>query len=190
MVKYDDFITEDDQKKSQKRQKAETLEKRSTDIELHSAKNIRRNPEAEQVQVEDPAESSGEANEEVNLRQGEAPEALLPRVAEQYVQHSKEDMKQYPFREVIDSLMYLAVGTRPDIAFSANSLSQYNTCYTKQHWVAAKRVLRYIKGTLRYGLTFKKTGIGLQGCGCRLGRVYKRTTFVHRLCFHTWWSDD
>ena len=77
--------------------------------------------------------------------------------------HSEEDMKQYPFREVIGSLMYLAVGTRPDIAFAVNSLSQYNTCYTKEHWVAAKRVLRYIKGTLRYGLTFKKTEIGLQG---------------------------
>ena len=73
--------------------------------------------------------------------------------------HSKEDMKQYSFRELICSLMYLAVETRPDIAFVVNSLRQYNICYTKEHWVPAMRVLRYIKGTLRYGLMFKKTGI-------------------------------
>ena len=75
----------------------------------------------------------------------------------------KEELEEYPFRELIGSLMYLAVGTRPDIAFAVNSLSQYNTCYKKEHWVAAKRVLRYLKGTTNHGITFKKTGIVLEG---------------------------
>lgn len=59
--------------------------------------------------------------------------------------------------------MYLAVGTRPGITFAVNSLSQYNTCYSKEHWIAAKRILRYIKGTLEYGIVFRKTGAELQG---------------------------
>ena len=75
----------------------------------------------------------------------------------------REELEEYPFRELIGSLMYLAVGTRPDIAFAVNSLSQYNTCYNKEHWVAAKRVLRYLKGTTNHGITFKKTGIVLEG---------------------------
>lgn len=68
-----------------------------------------------------------------------------------------------PYRELIGSLMYLAVGTRPDITFAVNSLSQYNSCYTREHWIAAKRILRYIKGTLECGIVFRKTGIELQG---------------------------
>ena len=38
--------------------------------------------------------------------------------------------------------MFLAVATRPDIAFTVNCLAQYNDCHEKDHWAAAKRVLR------------------------------------------------
>lgn len=52
-----------------------------------------------------------------------------------------------PYREVIGSLMYLMVGTRPDLAFSAGLLSKFaeNPCFT--HCQALKRVLRYLIGT-------------------------------------------
>ncbi|GBN96234.1 Retrovirus-related Pol polyprotein from transposon TNT 1-94 [Araneus ventricosus] len=60
-----------------------------------------------------------------------------------------------PYRELIGSLNYLAVCTRPDIAYSINKLSQYLTCYDKSHWLAAKRVLRYLKKTINYGLVFE-----------------------------------
>ena len=43
----------------------------------------------------------------------------------------KEEFKEYPFQELIGFLVYLAVGTRPDIPFAVKSLSQYNTCYKK-----------------------------------------------------------
>ncbi|XP_039305154.1 secreted RxLR effector protein 161-like [Solenopsis invicta] len=54
--------------------------------------------------------------------------------------------------------MYLAVCTRPDIAYAVNYLSQYNNCFQKEHWIAAKRILRYLKGTSNHGLTYQKTG--------------------------------
>jgi hypothetical protein len=60
--------------------------------------------------------------------------------------------------------MYLAVSTRPDIAFAVSMLSQFNQHHGKEHWNAAKRVLRYLKGTLDHGLTFKKTGEKLRVC--------------------------
>ena len=69
----------------------------------------------------------------------------------------------YPYQNLIGSLMYLAVSTRPDIAYAVSALSQFNTKHGMEHWNSAKRVLRYLKSTLDYGLTFKKTGRDLVG---------------------------
>lgn len=35
-------------------------------------------------------------------------------------------------------------------------MSQFNTNFNEQHWQAAKRILRYLKGTLDYGLLYRK----------------------------------
>lgn len=56
-------------------------------------------------------------------------------------------LSSVPYQNLIGALMYLAVSTRPDIAFSLSYLSQFNKYPTEQHWIAAKRVLRYLKGT-------------------------------------------
>lgn len=72
-------------------------------------------------------------------------------------------MKQFPYQSLIGALMYLAVSTRPDIAYAVNYLSQFNTNYDIEHWKAAKRVLRYLKGTSTYGLVYEKTGLPLFG---------------------------
>ena len=42
--------------------------------------------------------------------------------------------------------MYIAMGTRLDIAFAVQQLSQYLDCFGFAHWDAAKRVVRYLKG--------------------------------------------
>lgn len=68
-----------------------------------------------------------------------------------------------PYRELIGALMYLAVCTRPDIAYSVSYLSQFNNCFQTCHWIAAKRVLRYLQGTRNTGLRFRKTGRTLEG---------------------------
>jgi hypothetical protein len=54
---------------------------------------------------------------------------------------------QTPYRELVGSLMYLTVVTRPDITFAVGRLSSFLDCYTPDHWSAAIRVLRYLKGT-------------------------------------------
>jgi len=63
----------------------------------------------------------------------------------------------YPFRELIGSLMYLSTCTRPDISYAVNSLSQFNNNFGNEHWIAAKRILRYIKGTLDYGIMYTRS---------------------------------
>ena len=59
-----------------------------------------------------------------------------------------------PFRQLIGSIMYAAIGTRADIAFSFNQLSQFLQSPSKEHWMCAKRVLRYLRGTLDTGIVF------------------------------------
>ena len=61
------------------------------------------------------------------------------------------------YRRLIGSLMYL-VHTRPDIYFTVNALSQFMDEPRHRHWVAAKHVLRYLRGTIAYGLKYTSSG--------------------------------
>ena len=60
-----------------------------------------------------------------------------------------------PYREAIGSLMFLAVVSRPDIAYAVNYLSRFLTGFGDCHWKAIKRIFRYLKGTLNFGISFK-----------------------------------
>lgn len=63
---------------------------------------------------------------------------------------------EYPYRELIGALMYLSVATRLDIANTLSRLAQHVNKPQKCHWVAAKRLLRYLAGTANIGLVFTK----------------------------------
>jgi hypothetical protein len=57
------------------------------------------------------------------------------------------------YKQIIGSLMYLT-NTRPDIFFAVNTLSQFLVEPRRVHLVAAKHVMRYLKGTMDYGLNY------------------------------------
>jgi hypothetical protein len=59
------------------------------------------------------------------------------------------------YRHIIGSLMYLT-NTRLDICFVVNTLSQYLVEPRRVHLVAEKHVMRYLKGTLDYGLSYTR----------------------------------
>lgn len=65
-----------------------------------------------------------------------------------------EILDDVPYRELLGSLTYLSVCTRPDISYTVSYLSQFNHNYGTEHWKAAKRVLRYLKGTIDLGLYY------------------------------------
>jgi hypothetical protein len=61
---------------------------------------------------------------------------------------------QLRYLQIIGSLMYLASATRPDISFAMSKLSRFVSNLGDTHWSAFKRVLRYLKGTMSYGIHF------------------------------------
>ena len=73
-----------------------------------------------------------------------------------------DDMRNVPYREAVGSLMYAAIGTRPDITYAVTALSQYLQNPGRAHWEQVKRVIRYLKGTRDYELTFGSSG-GVEG---------------------------
>jgi hypothetical protein len=50
-------------------------------------------------------------------------------------------LAQTPYRSLMCSMMYVAVGTRPDIAYAVSHLAGFLDCYNFEHWRAAVRVL-------------------------------------------------
>ncbi|KAI5342994.1 hypothetical protein L3X38_010870 [Prunus dulcis] len=59
------------------------------------------------------------------------------------------------YRQMVGSLLYLTA-TRPDIMFAACLLARFMHNRTKKHMGTAKRVLRYIQGTISYGIAYDK----------------------------------
>ncbi|XP_059064418.1 secreted RxLR effector protein 161-like [Cryptomeria japonica] len=57
------------------------------------------------------------------------------------------------YRQLIGSLMYL-VNSTPDICFAVNSLSQFMVEPKHVHRIVEKHVLRYLQGTIDYGLRY------------------------------------
>lgn len=68
----------------------------------------------------------------------------------------REEMSMVPYRELVGGLLYISQGTRPDISFAVNTLSIFNNNPGKAHWIAAKRVLRYLKATIDTKLQYSK----------------------------------
>ena len=67
---------------------------------------------------------------------------------------SSETVDATMYRQMIGSLMYLT-NTRLDIFFAMNTLSQFLTDLRNVHLIAAKHIMRYLRGTVDYGLKYE-----------------------------------
>ena len=66
----------------------------------------------------------------------------------------KAQMKNVPYASALGSIMYAQVCIRPDIAFAIGLLGIYQSNPGHDHWVAAKKVMRYLKRIKDYMMMF------------------------------------
>ena len=69
------------------------------------------------------------------------------------LQMKDEIIDQQLYQLEIGSLIYLSISTRPDISYTVGNLAKFSSKPTKIHWMALKRVLRYLKSTTNYGIS-------------------------------------
>ena len=60
------------------------------------------------------------------------------------------------YQSAVGSLLWISTQTRPDISFTVSQLSQHMASPSAQHWKALKHLLRYLIGTIDYGLTYSR----------------------------------
>ena len=70
----------------------------------------------------------------------------------------EECVDQKLYQSAVGSLLYLSVGTRPDITYAVSNVAKFSAKPTKQHWIAVKRIMRYLRGTIYYGLLYSRSG--------------------------------
>jgi hypothetical protein len=60
------------------------------------------------------------------------------------------------YKTLLDNLLYLTA-TRPDIMYATNLVSRFMESPKDSHWKMEKRILRYVLGTLNFGLWYTKS---------------------------------
>nr|GEU30028.1 zinc finger, CCHC-type [Tanacetum cinerariifolium] len=74
--------------------------------------------------------------------------------SEKLMPNNGQAISQLDYSRMIGFLMYAMTCTRPDIAFAMGKLSMYTCNPGAQHWQAIQRVLKYLKKTMDYRLTY------------------------------------
>ena len=70
-------------------------------------------------------------------------------------EEEKKIMNELPYRSAVGSLMYGALGTRPDITHAVNEVSRHLSNPGEKHWQAVKRIMRYVKGHMQEKLIYQ-----------------------------------
>src|SRR6202522_727053 len=63
-------------------------------------------------------------------------------------------MQNIPYQEAVGLLMYVSLGTQPDITYAVQSVSRFSKNPGQAHWEAVKRIFSYLKGTKEFWLTY------------------------------------
>ncbi|XP_075080638.1 secreted RxLR effector protein 161-like [Nicotiana tabacum] len=66
-----------------------------------------------------------------------------------------EMMKAVPYAYVVGSLMYVMLCTRPDICFAIGVVSRFQSNPGREHWIAVKHIIKYLKRTRDYMLVYR-----------------------------------
>ena len=81
--------------------------------------------------------------------------------------HGDSEVNQkFPYREAVGSLMFLAIATRPGIQYAVGVVSRYMEKPTNAHVNMVKRILKYLNGTIEYGIYFEAANKGFLSGFC------------------------
>ncbi|CAM8905937.1 unnamed protein product [Rhodiola kirilowii] len=83
-----------------------------------------------------------------------SPESTLMDPSVKLLPNTGEPVSQLEYSQVIGCLMYAMTSTRPDIAYAVDKLSRYTSNPSTHNREAIRRVLKYLKGTMNYGLVY------------------------------------
>ena len=67
-----------------------------------------------------------------------------------------EGVDETLYQSAVGSLLYLSIGTRPDITYAVSSVAKFCADPSKQHLTAVKRTIHYLIGTTHLGLLYSK----------------------------------
>jgi len=77
-----------------------------------------------------------------------------PKTQHQIEETGTKEVSLELYQSAVGSLMYAMLGTRPDIAYAVGLVSQFNHSPQWEHWIAVKRIFRYLVGTKTYALRY------------------------------------
>ena len=72
-------------------------------------------------------------------------------------------INQKEYASKIGSLRYATDCSRPDIAYVVGVLSRFTSMPSRDHWLAMRRIMRYLSSTKNYGLFYNKYPAVLEG---------------------------
>ena len=76
---------------------------------------------------------------------------------QQLITEKTQNEIDFPYRQAVGSLLYISNSTRPDIAQAVHHAARFVGSPTEQNVQAVKRIMKYLKGTINYGIIFKKS---------------------------------
>ena len=82
-----------------------------------------------------------------------------------YPAESEDEKQNVPYREAVGSLIFRAVVTRPDLAYSVNEVSKFLNNHNESHWNAVKRIISYLIGTIGLGIEYRASESGTELTG-------------------------
>lgn len=97
------------------------------------------------------------------------------------------NMSIVAYASAIGSLMYNMVCCKLDLAYSVSMINIFMSNPGRSHWEVVKEVLRYVKGSLSYGLKFKSFPETHQPLLGYVDAEYSYQEINHMFCVHTFW---
>ena len=75
----------------------------------------------------------------------------------------RQEMNTIPYASAVGSLMYAMLCTRPDLAYAVSVVSRFQSNPGKEHWVAVKCILKYLRRTKDMVLVYGDGELKVEG---------------------------